>query len=651
MSANFRFCFFVLCIGLLFTVNHETFAQQTHRDSLYFALVQALTRSNSDVVLEQHIEQLEYYYQNPVRINSVDLGGLLAIPFIDFQTAVAILDFRKTNGPNITEAVLLDSSLFNQNVAPLCLPFIITGFEQEPIAPVHVVLPADFHSEIQYNYKENTPRNGGNYYLGDLRYSAGNIQVNKDNGLFGGIFFEKDPGELSYTDYFSFTLKTPPLGLVDELILGDYTVDFGVGLVFCGPRQHTKNRFIFSSLLSGPKGFEPHTGYGESNFFRGAAVEIALNDFTLSPFFSTRKYDALLYTDDESSIYRLSTSGMHRTDYETAREGLVNEQMQGAGLSFHPGNNIYVSALAALSKFDTIVKPQTTTENFIFGLHALYQHKNFTIISELSLANKKTGVFISAGLSSANGHSVLLSVRNYNSGFYNLQGKPFRQISIFGNGETGIGFAYNRRFGDRNMGLFADYYTAREAVIQSISYNSGVELGAYTSVDFTSRTNVIFSLRYKNSIRSGQSAYSPSGTYSVSSGKLEARFKLGRTITANQKVDININGYPYGSSSNMTMLLSTELIWRVIESLQLSGRIFLNAFNSTSFPLFENEYYNTGESYTYILTDAIGWHLRLHWKSARNLSIALQYVKRSRFNESNYDSESAQGGLSIRWAF
>jgi hypothetical protein len=133
-----------------------------------------------------------------------------------------------------------------------------------------------------------------------------------------GWMIEKDAGEPKITDHISlfFTLKNK--GIIKQLLIGDFNVNMGQGLVHWQGYAFGRS----SNLLSGYRQgnfIQPHTGTDENRFHRGVGLQLKKGKFEFGAFLSKLKIDANVISDSINNVQWVSSfllSGIHRTESE-----------------------------------------------------------------------------------------------------------------------------------------------------------------------------------------------------------------------------------------------------------------------------------------------------------------------------------------------
>ena len=199
------------------------------------------------------------------------------------------------------------------------------------------------------------------YYTGNALYH--NLRYNYRYGtrMSWGFSTEKDAGEPIFThdaplpDHLSGYLQLGDMGILKNLVVGNYRLRFGQGLVLNSDFALGKN-MLLQGLSRQTASIKPHRGTGEGDYYIGAAATMVWRAWQLTTFASFRQLDATL---DGVSILTLKTDGYHRTLLEQARQGNTRGNLFGAHLGY-------------------------AAHGFHLGVTAMYQsfNRNFTLSSQ-----------------------------------------------------------------------------------------------------------------------------------------------------------------------------------------------------------------------------------------------------------------------------
>lgn len=175
-------------------------------------------------------------------------------------------------------------------------------------------------------------------YLGNALYHYVKLQYDYRNRISWGLTAVKDAGEpfgnnlnRAYDSY-SFHLLLKNLSFVETMVLGDYRVRTGEGLVF-GSSFSMGKEF---DVTMNRQVINRYTSTDEYAFLRGAAATLKWGAFRCTPFLSFRRMDASI--DGNGYIESLKTDGYHRTWTEYRRKRNVFSSLYGTHLSWNREN-------------------------------------------------------------------------------------------------------------------------------------------------------------------------------------------------------------------------------------------------------------------------------------------------------------------------
>lgn len=180
-----------------------------------------------------------------------------------------------------------------------------------------------------------------NHYAGSPQRYMFKYTFTSGDIFSAGISGEKDPGEEFFKnaqkygfDFYSGHIQFKNIGWLKSLIIGDYKINWGQGLVLGNGLS------LGSSSIDGvarsTNALRPVTAMNESQHFRGVALELGNYKLSANLFFSYRFYDGNLIEDtlnDESYIEgSSSTLGMHRTTHEIGKMNSIQSYSYGSEL-------------------------------------------------------------------------------------------------------------------------------------------------------------------------------------------------------------------------------------------------------------------------------------------------------------------------------
>ena len=275
-----------------------------------------------------------------------------------------------------------------------------------------------------------------------------------------GFTMEKDEGEAfrwqpsNYkygADYVSFHAQVQNRGRFKNLVIGDYQLQIGQGLIYSAGFSLGKGMETVYTVRRPSTGIRPYTSVTESGFFRGiAATYIITKSLEITTLYSRTRRSGSVSTDSdpttEDVISSLQTDGLNRIPNELQYRANIVEQNAGAHLLYHSNRGQFGTALLFTHFDQPLLKTEALRndyefsgrKNLLIGMHGSYLWRNLNLFGEAA-RSQSGGVGAIAGvLASLNKRwDATLLVRhfdkNYHSFYANAFGESSRNIN-----ETGL---------------------------------------------------------------------------------------------------------------------------------------------------------------------------------------------------------------------
>lgn len=305
-----------IAASILLTIINTTAAKaQTDPNTIIDEIITEAAESDNEDLLEEAMSTAEYLQgimQDKVNINTATRSDLQKLPFISNQQIIKIEEYKKENGiiSSIGEIKILDSQ--NRRNLRLYSTFLDAKAPNDSLPARPGQLIHDGQHSITLSGKTQTGAQSPAYAI---RY-----RYNSHNRLEWGFTAENDLGEQMRLanqkygfDFNSAFLKVAGLGIVDNLIIGDYTVRFGEGLIL-GQGMGMGKSMQAAAMSASERTIHQHTSCNESSYYRGAAATIGAGRISITTFASRNLTDATC--QDSATFQNLKNTGYHRTQKE-----------------------------------------------------------------------------------------------------------------------------------------------------------------------------------------------------------------------------------------------------------------------------------------------------------------------------------------------
>ncbi len=312
------------------------------------------------------------------------------------------------------------------------------------------------------------------------RYAGNNDRVlfrysyQYKNLLAWGISGEKDAGEAFLRnrgkgfDHYGFYAVVRGMGKLQELLLGDYTVNLGQGLVQWQNLAFGKGGELSGVKRQGPT-LKPYRSNGEYNFFRGAAATIRHKRQQWVFFASYRKLDAVLHNDSSGGTWfsTIQTGGLHRTEQELRSRAAVSLLSGGiqwkyrfrrGHIAFNHVQYAFSDSLKKTPEPYNVRLPQDRLFRF-YSIDYSYTWRNLHFFGEGAMSGSGGKAFTGGLLLSLHKRMQgAVLIRSISSNYMSLFGNAFAESSTQSNEQgiySGISVELSRKL---KLDLFTDVF-------------------------------------------------------------------------------------------------------------------------------------------------------------------------------------------------
>ncbi|MGC8594559.1 MAG: ComEA family DNA-binding protein [Candidatus Kryptoniota bacterium] len=256
----------------------------------------------------------------PYDINDISFGDLLSIPHVSPEFAQSIVNYRK----KVSEIDSIDKLAF------------LKGATDKAIASLKSSCFVKTHrlSSFEYsNYAGYCPTVENSYMkaYGDPGIKA----FQKFRGVYNGVNFflisDKDAGEKNYFDFYSGSVMVSNFIGFSRVVVGDFLINFGNGLLFSAPLRYSKGSDPINSIFNRDREVvDSYRSRAEFGMMRGISAVYSLNSFDFITFASKNGLDATI--DSAGLVTSINYSGLHQgADF---RKHNLNETVAGVGIKF-----------------------------------------------------------------------------------------------------------------------------------------------------------------------------------------------------------------------------------------------------------------------------------------------------------------------------
>ena len=284
--------------------------------------------------------------QHPMDINQATREQLEQLPFLSAQQVEEIVEYLYRYGPMKSLAELRMVRSLDDSRRRLLTYFIYVGESEDTKQRARVLNELMMTGRVPfYERRGDTAAYYGYPYRHWVRY-----QLTYGDRLKAGIVGSQDAGEPFFAgknqsgyDYYSVFLQLNQWRRLETLVLGNYRVSMGMGLILnnsfgLGKVAMLQNMGRATSTL------RAHSSRSSDGYLQGAAATVTIaRGLTATGFISYRAMDATLNQDGSAAT--IVTSGYHRTATELEKKNNLKNTTFGGNVryqanGYHAGVNV-----------------------------------------------------------------------------------------------------------------------------------------------------------------------------------------------------------------------------------------------------------------------------------------------------------------------
>jgi hypothetical protein len=396
---------------------------------------------------DDRLQQLHVLRKNPLDLNLASADELQILGLNPIQSA-ALIEHRKRFGDLIAIQELQAVEGWNLQIIRAVLPYIKIGQTGANRIRIKDGWKKGTHFLLLRSARTLETSKGfqvfpaGKEYQGSPQKMLLRYQYKSVAGIQSGFTAEKDAGEMMFGDRMTFGFDFTSahfhihnVGLLQSLVLGDYKIQLGQGLMLWQGNGFRKGAGSLLVKRQGPL-LLPYTGSGEYLFSRGIAAVWGWKQWRLLTFHSVRRMTATLEVNQsgEQEITTVIQSGLYRSVSESNKKNNAGHSMSGMSVryQFNKGH-ISLSTLQHLFSFP-FAKGTQPYSSFDFTGNRIrsasvdysYTRNNFHVSGEWAIDQSgKVAIVNSIMLALDSKVDLVLLHRHYQRAYSSFQSNAF----------------------------------------------------------------------------------------------------------------------------------------------------------------------------------------------------------------------------------
>ena len=396
---------------------------------------------------EETLELLEDWAASPINLNQTSREELEQLPFLSAGQIEELVEYLDRYHPMRSLSELMMITKLDRHTRKLLECFVYVGEEKAPrIWPQWKDIAKYGKHTFRVSakiplYERKGDENGylGYRYRHDIRY-----QFNYNNRIKFGLTGAQDAGEpffayrnkLGY-DHYSYYFQLRDMGRLEELNLGLYRVQMGMGLVM-NTGFHLGKLATLQSLGRSTHTLTAHSSRTSATYLQGAAATVRIaRQWRITGYVSWRGIDATLNND--GTMRTIVTNGYHRTPTEMDKKNNSHETDIGGSIGWRK-QTLHININANYTRFERELVPPSGTlyrryaaaGNNFFNASLDYGYNNYpwTIAGETAVNQRGAFATIhTVGLKTSDQLQLMLLHRYYDKRYTALHANSFSEGS------------------------------------------------------------------------------------------------------------------------------------------------------------------------------------------------------------------------------
>ena len=388
--------------------------------------------------------------QHPININKATREDLEQLPFLSAQQVEALMEYKYRYGGMKSLAELMMIREIEPQMRKLLGCFIYAGEESKSkIRTKHEFIACykvDYRHWFRYQMEQ-----GDKLKLGLV------ASQDADEPFFSG------KNKLGY-DYYSPYLQLKKLGRLETLVLGNFRVSMGMGMVMNNSFSLGKIATL-QNLGRNANGLRAHSSRS-LGFLQGTGATINLGrGIKTTTFVSYTPMDATLNSD--GSARTIITTGYHRTETELAKKNNLHALKTGGTIKYN-GGRVHLALNALYAHLDRKLSPSKTqlynyfkpegTDFMNASVDYGYRGRRFTLNGETAIdGNGHIATINTISLTTNSGLNLMALQRFYSYQYSSLDAQSYSDCGRVQN-ESGVYIGLSWQLSPKwQLAAYADY--------------------------------------------------------------------------------------------------------------------------------------------------------------------------------------------------
>lgn len=449
---------FIVVLLLLASLN--AFSQDKMPDTGEEQIETAVENSDESITDDSYWQSQVFYKKHPLNLNDAGENELKELRLLSDPQIESFLRYRQMLGRLISIYELQAVPGWDVSLIKSLLPYVVVNEDKNAITELSKRFSGGSNSLLM-KYGKIVEKAKGfqapatenvSHYLGSRDAVFARYKYNYNNLLQFGMAADKDAGEELFKgsqkngfDFYTFHFFAKNIGKIKLLALGDFTVNFGQGLIQWQSLAFGKSASVLN-IKREAQTLRPYSSSGSFNFHRGAGCTWENKRWSLTSFISFKRLSGNIVEDENNEhISSFQTSGYHRTAAELADKNSMSQFAGGTSFKYKQ-YNWHVAVNTVLYSFSRVFKKEEKPYNLYafngkswnnLSIDYSYTYRNMHWFGELATDKKKNLAFVQGLLLSLGAKAdAAFLYRSISKAYQSLYANAFTENTL-PNNETG----------------------------------------------------------------------------------------------------------------------------------------------------------------------------------------------------------------------
>jgi hypothetical protein len=439
---------------LLLLISLNVFSQDKQTDVGEEQIESAVENSEETVTDDSYWQSQMFYKKHPLNLNVAGENEMKELRLLSDPQIESFLRYRRLLGKLISIYELQAVPNWDVALIKTLLPYVEVGDDQNILTDFSKRFNGGSHSLLMRYGRVAEQAKGyqppateqSSHYLGSRDGLFVRYKYNYNNLLQFGIAGDKDAGEEFFKgsqkngfDFYTFHFFAKNIGKIKLLALGDFTVNFGQGLIQWQSLAFGKSASVVN-IKRDAQTLRPYNSSGSYNFQRGAGCVFENKHWAFTSFVSSRRLSGNIVQDEnDEHISSFQTSGYHRTLTELSDKNSMHQMAGGASLKYKQ-YNWHIAANVVFYQFSKEFNKEDKPYNLFAlsgknwsnaSLDYSYTYRNMHVFGEVAADKSKHLAFVQGLLLSLGAKAdAAFLFRSINKAYQSLYANAFTENTM-----------------------------------------------------------------------------------------------------------------------------------------------------------------------------------------------------------------------------